>query len=107
MSALSPGPAPGLVNEWISAPVFWAILASLVVVALIVFTAEMFRDRDEPAPDLEPARDVCDLESCDQPARIVFNAGIGFLYICEGHAAKVSEWAPVIGILAPFDQEAS
>ena len=55
----------------------------------------------------EPVRDVCDLEWCDQPARVVFNTGIGLLYICEGHASKVSEWAPVIGTLAPFDQEAS
>jgi len=48
---MNPGPAPTLLSEWISAPVFWAILASLVIVALIVFTAEMFRDRDdEPAP---------------------------------------------------------
>ena len=66
-------------------------------------------DRDTPHPDPTPApvRDVCDLQRCDQPARVVFNGGTldGRLYICERHAGKVSQWAPVIGTLAPFDQD--
>ena len=88
---------------------FWIVVLILCVVALLVVTAEIFRDRDNPpAPDLEPARDVCDLEHCDRPASVIYDAhpSGGVLYICDYHAAVVREWVGR-SLTAPFDQEAS
>jgi hypothetical protein len=107
---MNPGPSP-LLQDWIQIPGFlWLVAGCIVLVWVAIFIVQLVRamreERAEDEPD-EPARNVCDLDVCDRPARIIFNAGIGLLYICEDHAAKVSEWAPVIGTLAPFDQEAS
>ena len=101
--------AGGLLQDWIQIPGFlWLVLGCIVATYLAIFIVNLVRamreERAEDEPD-EPARDVCDLDVCDRPARIIFNAGIGLLYICEDHAAKVSEWAPVIGTLLPYDRE--
>jgi hypothetical protein len=85
---------------------FWIVVAILCCAALIVVTAEILRNHPEPAPDLEPARDVCDLESCDGRATVIYDARpFGeVLYICDRHADVVREW---IGRTpeAPYDQE--
>lgn len=102
-------PAPGLLSDWITIPGFlWLVLGCIAVACLGILTVQLVRVWDEndaanQDAQNEAVRDVCDLESCDQPARVVFNAGIGLLYICEGDAAKVSQWALVVGTLAPKD----
>jgi hypothetical protein len=96
---------------------FLIVVLILCVVALIVVTAEILYDRDEPEPAPEPVRDVCDLENCDGRATVIYDAhpSGGVLYICDYHAAVVREWVGrslTYGSLsieptAPFDQEAS
>jgi hypothetical protein len=88
--------------------VVFLISASTIMLALGVLAWLADRNHPEPAPDLELARDVCDLESCDGRATVIYDAhpSGGVLYICERHAVVVREWVGR-SLAAPFDQEAS
>jgi hypothetical protein len=87
--------------------VTFLLAASTLCVAFGVLAWLADRNHPEPAPDLEPVRDVCDLESCDRPASVIYDAhpSGGVLYICDYHAAVVREWVGR-SLTAPFDQEA-
>jgi hypothetical protein len=88
--------------------VTFLLAASTILLALAVLAWLADRNHPEPAPESEPVRDVCDLESCDGRASVIYDAhpSGGVLYICERHAAVVREWVGR-SLTAPFDQEAS
>jgi hypothetical protein len=89
---------------------FGVIVAILLVVAVIVTVAEKLRDRREDEPEYPwpmRLRDTCDLESCGEPSAVEFASVNGPLYICTLHAGPVSAWLSVVGVLLPYDQEAS
>ena len=54
-----------------------------------------WRDNSIEEPDLPFVRDICDLTTCNEPARFHFkNAGAdgSDLFICIYHKAFVEEW---------------
>jgi hypothetical protein len=89
----------------ITTGIFWATIACVAVASLVILTwhiRQVLAEND--APDLEPVRDVCDLESCGEPSAVEFAGGNGPLYICAKHAGPVSAWAPAVGVRMPYDQ---
>ena len=93
-------PAPTLVNDWITAPFMWAVVAAFVAGCLGVWVGRIIRgEQIAKTPEPVPDRLVCDLEYCDEPSAVLFDGGLdGLLYICAKDAPKVSEWAMVVGV---------
>jgi len=76
---------------------FLTVFAILMVAVAITVRHDRIRAIPEPVP--VPDRLVCDLEYCDEPSAVLFDGGLdGLLYICAKDAAKVSEWAMVVGV---------
>lgn len=108
MIALDPGPAPTLLDEWVTATAFWwfvLVAATTGVAWFTVWFVKVWRAFAAEEAALEHARqighrDVCDLELCDRPATAVYDRhpSGAVLHICDHHTPAVRDWA------GPYDQ---
>ena len=107
---MSPGPAPTLLNDWITIPgFFWLILGCIAVVWLAVITIQLVRVWEENDAANEDAQDAeqapnpqpheCDITGCHQPGTWLFDRHPhGIFYTCTPHGYMVRDWT------GPYDR---
>jgi len=116
MSALSPGPAPGLVTDWITIPsLAWAAILGLAAFAVIIWwTTELLKTWHAKSAELDqvleqgpPQPHRCNITGCHQPATYAWPTGVTgcTYYTCTGHAAVVRAWAGPYDHDVPYDQD--
>ena len=104
---MSPGPAPTLVADWVTAP-FVALVCVTFGIWFAVFIIRAIRhDRLDAMPDPQPEPHECNITGCHQPATHAFPTGIPDVpyYACTGHTPMVRDWAGPYDHDVPYDQD--
>jgi len=106
---MNPGPAPTLLNDWVTPTGFGIIVAILLIAAVIIVIAENLHDRreddaqDEPEPAPAAYDDTCCIQKCTRPGVVPFNTPGGVLFACRQCAGIVGQWVGVDNRV--YDQE--
>lgn len=97
---MSPGPAPTLLADWVTAP----FVAAVFVIAGIwwaVFTIRAIRqDRLDamPDPQPEPESHTCQIGNCHRPGTNTYDKHpSGVLLVCDMHSSRVQRWTGTPG----------
>ena len=104
---MNPGPAPTLLNDWVTSQAFWAFLFLAAFAVALWYTTEFLKRWHAKSAELDrvlaegPPDATCAIDGCTRPGATLFYAATGVLFVCRYHAAQVSEWTgPSV-----FDQE--
>ena len=107
MTRLDPGPAPTLLNDWVTNQAFWGFLFLAAFAGLVYYTTEFLKRWHAKSAELDrvltegPPDDTCAIGDCTRYAAVLFPSSTGVMFVCRFHAAQVSEWTGP----ALFDQE--
>jgi len=113
---MNPGPAPTLLNDWITIPNFaWAAILGLAAFAVLVWwTTEFLKAWHAKSAELDqvleqgpPQPHECSIGGCHQPATHAFPTGVTHVdyYACTGHTPTVRQWAGPYDHQMPYDQD--
>ena len=100
MSAVDVGPAPTLLNDWVTTDAFLAIIG-FAAFAVVVWMATEFLKRmhaasaeiDRVLAEGPPAyNDTCCIQKCTRPGVVPFNTPGGVLFACRQCAGIVGQW---------------
>ena len=103
---MSPGPAPTLLNDWVTSQAFWGFLFLAAFAGVVYYTTEFLKRWHAASAELdrvlaEGPPVTCAIDGCTRTGATLFYAASGVLFVCRYHAAQVSEWTGP----ALFDQE--
>jgi len=104
---VNPGPAPTLLNDWVTNQAFWGFLLLAVFASVVWRFTEFIKAWHAKSAELDrvlaegPPDATCAIDGCTRPGATLFYAATGVLFVCRYHAAQVSEWTGP----ALFDQE--
>ena len=104
---MSPGPAPTLLNDWVTNQAFWGFLLLAAFAGVVYYTTEFLKRWHAASAELDrvleqgPPDVTCAIDGCTRTGATLFYAATGVLFVCRYHAAQVSEWTGP----ALFDQE--
>ena len=92
---MNPGPAPTMVNDWITPGAFilFITLAVIVtVVAIFVHNLRIVQAEKKAKPVKIIEKGECFIEVCHQPGVSPAHTTDGIRYVCRRHEAGVYDW---------------
>ena len=104
---MNPGPAPTLLNDWVTNQAFWGFLLLAVFASVVWRFTEFIKAWHAKSAELDrvltegPPDGRCAIGDCSRYAAVLFPSSTGVMFVCRFHAAQVSEWTGP----ALFDQE--
>jgi len=101
---MNPGPAPTLLDEWITNAAFWwfmLVAATTGAAWLLASFITTWRTQDAeqtPAPHAEPQPHTCQIGDCPRPPTTTYDRHpAGRIWVCDQHAARVQRWTGTPG----------
>ena len=99
ITILNPGPAPGLVNDWLS----WPFVLTVVIIFVIWFVAYTIHAIKADLPSDIPQPPRCSIGNCRRLATNRYWHPSGGVLICDSHAKRIQrpryEDAPQWGVM--------
>jgi len=97
---MNPGPAPTLLNDWVTTDAFPALIGFLVFAVVLWMATEFLKQMHAASAELDqvleqgpPAYDdTCCIQKCTRPGLVPYNAPGGVLYACRRHSGLVGDW---------------
>jgi len=111
---MTPGPAPTLLNDWVTTNAFLAFIGFFAFAVLVWMATEFLKTWHAKSAELDqvleqgpPPRHECSIGGCHQAATNAFPTGIPDVpyYACEGHTPTVRQWAGPYDHDVPYDQD--
>jgi hypothetical protein len=97
---MNPGPAPTLLNDWVTNQAFWAFLFLAAFAGLVYYTTEFLKTWHAKSAELDqvleqgpPAYDdTCCIQACTRPGLVPVHTVHGLRFACRQCAGIVGQW---------------
>lgn len=109
---MNPGPAPTLLNDYMTSALMWAIVATFCAGVVVWMATEFLKTWHAKNAELDkvlaegppPFDDTCCIQKCTRPGVVPFNTPNGVLFACRQCAGIDGDWVGR-GNQQPYDQD--
>jgi len=97
---MNPGPAPTLLNDWVTTDAFLALIGFAAFAVVIWMATEFLKRMHAASAQLDqvlqqgppPFDDTCFIEVCTRPGLLPVHTVHGLRFVCRRHSGQVGDW---------------